>query len=180
MSLPVDVRSLQALRDARAAYARFAEDARNALAAADMEIIRIVGWLTNERRLHWQSEIRRRREQLSQAKSELFRKRTSQMFGHEASLSEPREQLRHMTKRLEQAEAMLEKVRKWVNPLQQAVQEYRAAAQPLGDALDGDVKRTLARLERMIVALEQYAAESPASTASRPSAASQESTPPTE
>lgn len=168
MSLPVDVRSIQPLRDVHAAYGRFAEDARNALASTEMEITRIVGWLTGDRRMHWQGEIRRRREALSQAKSELFRKRTSQMFGNDASLSEPRENLRDQTRRLEHAEQMLERVRKWVGPLQQAVQSYRAAVQPLYDALDGDVQRTLARLDRMIAALEQYAADTAPSSAPSP------------
>jgi hypothetical protein len=168
MALPVDVRSLQPLRDVRAGYGRFAEDARNSLASADMEITRILGWLTNDRRLHWQGEVRRRREGLAQMKSELFRKRTSQMFGNEGSLSEPRENVREAAAKLEHAEKMLERVRKWVGPVQHAVQQYRAAVQPLADALDGDVARTMARLERMIAALEQYAADTAPARAEPP------------
>ncbi len=176
MSLPVDIHSLEPIRDVRAAYGRFAEDARNALAATEMEINRIMGWLTNDRRLHWQSEIRRQRDQLAQAKAELFRKRTAQVLGTEANLSEPRDYVREARARLEHAEKMLERVRKWLGPLQQAIHQYRAAAQPLADSLDGDVARTLARLERMITALEQYAAESAAVRSEPPEARSEAQT----
>lgn len=176
MSLPVDVRAIQPLRDVHAAYGRFAEDVRNALAATEMEITRIVSWLTQERRMYWQAEIHRCRDQLAQAKSELFRKRTSQMFGNEANLSEPREHVRDMTRRLERAEKMLERVRKWVGPLQHAIQQYRAAVQPLSDALESDVRHTLARLDRMIAALEQYAAELAPPLQPPPPAASTKST----
>lgn len=164
MALPVDVRSLDVLRDFRAILARSREDAKNALAAAEMEISRMVDWLANDRRLHWESEIRRRREDLSQMKGELFRKRTSRMFGHDGNLSEPHELVREATRRLEEAEQKLLRVKRWRDPLQQAVMKYRAKAQPLGDMLDGDVQRALGQMEQMIRALEAYLADAPPST----------------
>jgi hypothetical protein len=165
MALPVDVRSVDVLRDFRAALCAFGEDVRSALAGTDMEISRVVDWLTNDRRLYWQAEIKRRRDLLSQAKSELHRKRTSRMFGHEGSLSEPHELVRTAMQRLEEAERKLERVKRWAQPLQQAVMEYRGASRPLADALDSDLERGLASLDRMVGALEQYLSDAPPSTA---------------
>lgn len=159
MALPVDVKSLGILSDFRGSLARTREDAKSALAAADMEISRMVDWLANDRRLYWEGEIRRRREAVSQAKSELFRKRTSRMFGSDGNLSEPHDLVREATRRLEEAEQKLAKVKKWRDPLQAAIMKYRAASQPLADALDSDVERALSQMEGMIRALEAYLAD---------------------
>jgi DNA repair exonuclease SbcCD ATPase subunit len=157
MSLPIDVRSIDVLTDFRAVLCRSGEDAKNALAAAEMEINRMVEWLSNDRRLHWQAEIQRQRNEVARAKSELFRKQTSRMYGNDASFSEQRDMLREAKERLEFAEKKLERVRHWVQPLQQAIMEYRASARPLADMIDSDVARALSLLERMARALEQYA-----------------------
>ncbi len=164
MALPVDVQSIEVIREFRAQLCRFGEDAKNALAATEMEIGRMVDWLTNDRRLYWEGQIHRRREDLSQAKSELFRKRTSQMFGHDANFAEQRENLRTATLRLKEAEDKLERVRRWVAPLQQAIMEYRSQSRPLADMVDADLENALALLDRMIGALEEYSATAPPST----------------
>jgi hypothetical protein len=164
MALPVDVSSIDVLRDFRAQLCRFGEDCKNGLAAAEMEISRMVDWLTNDRRLYWQAEIRRRQENLSQAKADMHRKRTSQMFGQDASLAEQRENLRVAKFRLEEAEEKLEHVRRWAQPLQQAIMEYRGQSRPLADMLDSEHENNLALLDRMITALEEYVGSSPVST----------------
>lgn len=164
MALPVDVSSIDVIRDFRAQLCRFGEDCKNGLAAAEMEISRMVDWLTNDRRLYWQAEIRRRQEDLSQAKAEMHRKRTSQMFGQDASLAEQRENLRVAKFRLEEAEEKLERVRRWAQPLQHAIMEYRGQSRPLADMLDSEHENNLALLDRMISALEEYVASAPVST----------------
>ncbi|HEU5117552.1 MAG TPA: hypothetical protein VFT74_12985, partial [Isosphaeraceae bacterium] len=164
MSLPVDVGSLDTIKDFRAHLVRFGEDAKNALASAEMEITRMVDWLTHDRRFYWEGRIKFYREELSQAKSELHRKRTSNMFGGEANMGEQRENLRDAKRRLEEAEEKLERVRRWIAPMQQAIMEYRSRARPLGDMVDGDIERSVAMLDRMILALEEYLSTAPEST----------------
>lgn len=164
MALPVDVQSIEVIREFRAHLLRFGEDAKNALAATEMEISRMVDWLTNDRRLYWEGQIRRRREEVSQAKSEMFRKRTSQMHGRDANISEQRENLRIANLRLQEAEEKLERVRRWVTPLQQAIMEYRGRSRPLADLAEADLGNSVALLDRMIVALEEYAATAPPPT----------------
>jgi hypothetical protein len=164
MGLPVNVENIQILRDIRAALCLFGEDARNALAATEMEISRMLDWLHNDRRLYWDAQIRLQRQELATAKAELFRKRTSQMFGNEGNLSEPRELVRMASKRLEHAESKLARVKKWEQPLQQALMEYRSSSGPLSDYAAGDLERVLAMLDRMIRALEEYSSGGPPTT----------------
>jgi DNA repair exonuclease SbcCD ATPase subunit len=164
MALPVDVQSIEVLRTIRAQLCTFGEDVRNALAATQMEIGRMVNWLTSDRRMYWEAQIRRHREEYAQARADLSRKRTSQMFGSEANLGEQKDNLRAAKLRLEEAEAKLDKVKRWVQPLQQAVMEYRGRAQPMGGMVDSDLEEALALLDRMIVALEEYSSSAPTST----------------
>ena len=165
MSLPVNVTSIDVIAHFRAVLCGVAEDTKNSLAAVEMEINRMVDWLNNDRRLYWQAQINRRRDEVARAKSELFRKQTSRMYGHDSSFSEQREILREAKQRLEFAEKKLERVRYWIQPLQQAIMEYRAAARPLGDMVDSDLARGLALLDRMIRALEQYVKDPTPTTA---------------
>lgn len=164
MSLPVNVQSVDVISTFRAVLCRSGEDAKNALAAVEMEINRMIDWLGGDRRLYWQAAIHRRKEELARANSELFRKQTSRMFGNDANFSEQREVVRQAKARLEQAEKKLERVRQWVQPLQQAVMEYRSAARPLSDMIDSDHARALALLDRMATALEQYSSDPTPST----------------
>lgn len=166
MSLPVNVRSIDVLRDFRAHLRSFGEDAKNALAAVEMEISRMSDWLANDRRLYWQGEIRRRRDELATARNELNRKKTANTLGGDANLAEPRDLVREATQRLEEAEQKLERVRRWVPQLQQAIAEYRGQSRPLADMVDGDLEHSLALLERMIRALEEYAEGRPPTTES--------------
>lgn len=72
MSASANVQSIQALDDLRAALGRFQEQAQEALAASEQEIRRTLDWL-NERRNHWQSEVRRRQAAVAQAQAALSR-----------------------------------------------------------------------------------------------------------
>lgn len=166
MSLPVNVRSVEVLADFRAHLRQFGDDARNALAAAEMEINRMADWLANDRRLYWQGEIRRRRDDLAAAKAELNRKKTGNLLGNEGNLAEPKENVREATRRLEEAEQKLERVRRWAPQLQQAIMEYRGQSRPLADMVDGELEHSLGLLDRMIRALEEYAAGRPPTTES--------------
>lgn len=156
MALPVDVESVEALEDVRAAIVTFGEDIRHALDAMQMEIRRMTDWLSHEQRMLWTNEIKRRREQMAQAKSEWDRKKLSGMFGQHANASESRDMFREHKQRMETAEKKLETVRRWLPKLEHAVHEYQSQARPLADLVDGDLERALEELRRMIRALEEY------------------------
>jgi hypothetical protein len=156
MAESADVQSLEVLRDVRAAICTFAEDAKNALADVDFEIRRMREWLSNEQRLHWQSEIRRWQQNLSMAKTELHRKKLGKFLDHRPDTSQEEKAVRYAQARLEEAEQKLEAVRRWVPELQHAVQEYRGSSQPLASMVDVDLQRGVARLDRMVDALEAY------------------------
>ena len=64
MSSQADVRSIEVLKEFRAALALYSEEAQAALGAVKMEARRTVQWLQHDRKTHWSEQIKRRREQV--------------------------------------------------------------------------------------------------------------------
>ena len=61
-------------------------------------------------------------------------------------------------RRLQEAEARVELVRRWQQTLPQAILEYQGPARQLAGFLDTDLKKALVVLDNKISALEAYAA----------------------
>ncbi|MBX6311573.1 MAG: hypothetical protein IRY99_01415 [Isosphaeraceae bacterium] len=159
------VYSIDALKEFRATLVAFAEDAMNALGGVDMEARRTTRWLVEEQRLYWEGEIKRRREKVAMARSELSRRKLSGMFGHATSHSEQKELLEIAESRLKEAEQRALKVKKWTPVLQQTILEYQSTTRQLVDLIGGELPRALALLDRIIDSLEAYTQVAPPSGA---------------
>jgi len=153
-----NVRSVDALKDFKNALIAYAEEARNALSGVDMDVRRTRDWLERDQLMYWQTQVKKRNEQVSQARADLFRRQISQSGDNSVSDSDQKEALRLAIMRLRQAEEKLEKVRRWGPVLQHAISEYNSAARPLGDRLAGDLVSSLALLDRMVASLDAYMA----------------------
>ncbi|MFO0908347.1 MAG: hypothetical protein U0794_08295 [Isosphaeraceae bacterium] len=168
MSSSANVKSVEAIRDFRIAMTTFAEDARNALSAVEMEIRRIRDWLQRDQLSYWQTQVKRCNEQLSMARTELHRRRISQSNSDAISDTEQKEAVRMAQRRLEHAEDKVQTVKRWVPILEHAISEYHAASQPLGDNLTGSFQNSIHVLDRMIASLEAYLATAPPPAPSMP------------
>jgi DNA repair exonuclease SbcCD ATPase subunit len=173
MALPVDVQSLDALREIRAALVEFQEDVQNSLGTMELEIRRLRDWLEHDQKFYWQNQIKERERDMVDARSGLHRKRLSAMTGGEVHASEQKELLRQAKGRLEKAEDQLQRLRRWIPQLERAVGDYQGAATSMADMLSGDLDRGMRSLDRMIEALEEYVRLAPPETkAAVPSAPS--------
>ncbi len=153
-----NVRSVDALKDFKNALINYAEEARNALSGVDMDVRRTRDWLERDQLAFWQMQVKKRNEQVSQARADLFRRQISQSGSDSVSDSDQKEALRLAIMRLRQAEEKLEKVRRWGPILQHAISEYNSASRPLGDRIAGDLVASLALLDRMVASLDAYMA----------------------
>ena len=171
MSSQVSVHSVDALKDFRVALALYGEDTLAALGAIEAEVRRTVRWLEQERPAYWQEQIKRRREQVSQAKAELFKRQLQKRPDYTPPMSEQKENLHKAEASLQDAEKRLTMVRKWQPRLQHAVLEYHAGVQRLKDLSAADLPRAVDLLSRLIDALESYLSVQP------PSGTGLESTP---
>jgi hypothetical protein len=156
MSSQAAVHSIEALKDFRVALALYGEDTLAALGAIEAEVRRTVNWLQQERPYYWQEQIKRRREQVSLARAEVFRRQLQKRPDHTPAMSEQKENLRRAEASLQDAEKRLTLVRKWQPILQHAVLEYHASRQRLKDLTATDVPMAVNLLTRIIDALEAY------------------------
>jgi hypothetical protein len=169
MSTGAKVHSIEAIKEFRASLINFVDEARNALGAVDMQINRAVQWLGQDQPLYWKAELKRRQQDMADARSNLHRKRLAARPGDPAKDTEEKEILRVAQRRVEEAEKKLETIKKWIPALQHAISEYQGRARPFGDSLGGEVQRSIELLAKMTTALDAYIAMAPPSMPSRES-----------
>ena len=156
MSSQADVRSIEALKEFRAVLALYAEEAQGALGAVKMEARRTTQWLLHDRKTYWQEQIKRRREQVTSARSEVARRKLAKTPEHTPAFSEQKELLRVAEAGLREAEAKIVLIKKWEPALQQAVLELHASIRRIGDLAGTDIPRAWHLLGRLVDALEAY------------------------
>jgi hypothetical protein len=175
-----NVRSVEAIKEFKNSLVTFAEDARVALGAMEMEIRQLRNWLERDQYSYWQGQVKRSKEAIAEALSDLHRRQLSQANSDAVSDSDQKEAVRMAKRRLAEAEDKVGRIKRWVPVLEHALSEYHSQSQPLGDKLSGGLIGTLAMLERMIVALEEYQAiQAPAAPVLRPATAVESAPPPT-
>jgi hypothetical protein len=159
MSRAANVLSTQTLKDFKVSLVNFGEEARNALSGVDMELRRTRDWLERDQLGYWQAQVKRRQEEMMQARADLHKRKIPQQGSDAVSDTEQKEALRDATKRLRVAEEKVDLIKKKLIPfLNHEIAEYHSHAQPLGDHLSGGFERSIGAMEKMVVALESYLA----------------------
>jgi hypothetical protein len=161
MSLGANVRSVDAIKDFKITLINFAEDAKNALSSAEMEIRQVRNWLQRDQLSYWQSQVKKGMERVSMARTELHRRQLMASNSDAISDTDQKEALREAQRRLREAEEKVDRIKRWIPTLDHAISEYHSQAQPLGDRLSGSFVATLNVLDRMIGSLEEYLAMAP-------------------
>lgn len=157
MKRSADVRSIDALRDAKAALIEYRETIVVALSEANSEVQRALWWVQNDQRSHWERELRRRTEQVNQAKSELYRAKLSAMDDH-ASCLEQRKALERAERRLEMARRKIEAVKHWSRVLDREFMLFKGQLQAISRVADSELPLGIARLEMLDERLRTYLA----------------------
>src|SRR5262249_36296558 len=151
------VESTEALEAFRDALAGFGVAAQGALGSAAAEIQRTLDWL-NDQLKHWQAAVQRWQEEVGRAKGALVQRRWSHDKGQGRGATEAELALKEAQRRLGEAEAKLQAVRRWQRLLPEAVKEYEGPARQLAGMVESDLRHSLAILDGKIAALEAYTA----------------------
>jgi hypothetical protein len=149
------VNSLDALKDFRASLCRFGHDAREALSATELEIRRIMDSLDAKLK-YWQKEVGIRQEEVARAKAELIQRQHGQRHGRGPGTTDQEIALNKAIRRLQEAEAKVEKTRHWQNILPRATAEYEGPSRQFMAMLEADLTRSIAILDQRIDALDAY------------------------
>ncbi len=150
------VHSIAALEEFKAALIKFETEAREALSVSDMSVRRGLDWFQNDLLKHWQSEVRRREDQVGHAKSDLERCRMQKFGDRTPDCTDQRVALKKAQARLEEAEQKVKAVKKWSRVLDEEAQEYNSHSQELNNTLAGELPKAIYDLNRMLDALDAY------------------------
>jgi hypothetical protein len=156
-----------AIDDFRAALCTFITEARQAVAALELEARRAVEYISHDQARHWQAQTRRCQESVQAAKIAMHNAKTFKTVAdHAPSLIEEKKELEKQQRRLMHAENKVQAVRYWSRTAEQAFREYQAKLVHFVSILDGDLPKTVSTLERVSRALERYLAlDAPSSVA---------------
>ncbi len=147
------------MREMAAAVDVFRAEAISALEGLDMDLRRALEWIHVDRREHWNGEVRRGWDRITQARIQLQQARTMRRVGdHEPACPDEKKALGRAQRRLETAQQKVESVRRCARAIDEAVNDYRGARTPLAAWLESEAPKAIAVLHRMMDQLETYVA----------------------
>jgi hypothetical protein len=163
MSQVARVDSIAALKKFRASLCQFAQVAAVALEETDMEIRRTQTWLQHDRYPYWKAKVRDRADAHTRAKQALNQRRLFEraVQGVPSSCVDERKALRVAEQGLREAEQRFTRVRFWIEQIDRDLNDYKGRVKGLAGAVQGEIPKALANLDRMVDSLEAYVALAP-------------------
>ena len=149
------VTSIDALKDFKRALDQFMTVAATALGEAASHVQRTTWWIENEQTTYWKAEQRKRGARLAEAKNELFRAQLEAQQTQASAVLE-RRRVDKCQAAFDEAVTKLANIKRWRRILERESILYKGATQQLGRALEGDCPVALAKLDKMVDALERY------------------------
>ncbi len=151
---------IDAVQEMAAAVDAFRNEATAALENLDMEIRRALEWIHHDRHEHWDHQVRRGWERITEARVQLQQAMTARRIGnHDPACVDEKKALARAQQRFETAQRKVEAVRHCARAIDHAVDEYRGARTPLSGWLETEAPKALAALRRMMDNLEDYLAQ---------------------
>lgn len=153
--MSASVRDREAIEEVRAAYINFAEKARDSLDTVLQEARRFCDQLTHDKVFEWKRRAEVYREELSQAKSDLFRRR---LRPDDPSDVEQKEAVQRSQRRLNDAEEKIEKCKKWGRIVEHAIDQYVGQVAGLEGHIDQKPPKAVLTLDAVLRSIDSYLA----------------------
>ena len=151
------VGSIEKLQVLHEALARFGVEAQAALDVGRSEVRRTLDGLHDALR-RWQVEVQRRQEDVNRARADLSHARAVRRGeGGRSGTVEQEMALQKAQLRLREAEEKVERTRRWLRLLPDALAELETPSRHLSGMLEADLRQALALLDGKIAALLAYA-----------------------
>jgi hypothetical protein len=153
-----DVRSMTAIEDVRNVLRVFQERGDAALDSLRSEVQQSLSWLQHEQPQYWRNQIQRAFDRVATCRVSLETCRNRTIAGHRSECIEEKVALQRAKQRLDYCQEQFEVTRQWATRALEAADTFRAEMSPLARWLECDAERAVAALQKMILALEAYAA----------------------
>jgi len=151
-----NITSLDALAALKAALVQFSATAGDALVQLTLQARRPIEWIEHDRAQYWPRQVQRASDAVSEARLALQRCELTIDGDSGRSCYDERKELEKAKRRLQLAEEKVQAVRRWRVLIRKEIEEFEVQAARLQQYLDSDFTRSLAALDRMAAALDQY------------------------
>ena len=157
MSGSANIRSLDAIREFRAALIVFLQQVGDALLSLNEQVFVAVDWVENERPRFWDREVLRGYDDVAETRIALETNRMrKEGFGHRPSLAEEKKALETAKRRLAYCQQKVEIVKQTGISLRHEADEFLGRLSTLQRAVEADLPKMIGMLERMLLSLEAY------------------------
>lgn len=155
MSEQANVVSIDALKTFRHAMSEFRDIAVMSLSGAQSDVQRTMLWLQHDQTSHWKNQLRKRKIKLAMAESELFRAQATSS-DQRVSATMERRAVERTKQAVEECITKLANIKRWTRLLDREFLLYKGKCSQLASAAEGEIPKAVAKMEKMIQALENY------------------------
>lgn len=167
MASGANLKSVDAIRDFRAALIEFAEEGKLALMEAHSDVLKTTMWIQHDRIGYWQHAVRKRHEKVQQCKSELYRAQMQSRDERPSCVVE-RKALAKAEAAADEAQHKIEACKRALAVLDREGLLFKAALAGFSTSLEVDIPTVVAHLDRLMDTIAKYVAMVAPSDDSRP------------
>lgn len=158
MNQQAKITKIEALREFRATLILYQQALSDSAEMLLMEMRRGVGWVETDRTAYWPARARQLDEDLVDAKNELEQCEARAVEDQRRSCYAEKKKVTAVKQKLESARQKIKLVRKWRGVIGKERDEFETRISHLRDYAEVDMPQAIAALQRMIDALDKYAA----------------------
>jgi len=151
------VSSIDAIAAFGVSLRNFEDLSTRALVSIEEQAKGALQWLEHDAPAYWRTQIRQRYDDVSSTRTALETCRMRQVGENRPACLEEIAAHRTAQRRLHEAEEKIEVVRRWAQKVREEVDEYRSRSARFRLAVERDVPRTLALIDRTVTTLDSYA-----------------------
>jgi hypothetical protein len=156
VSNSAQVTSIDAIVAFRAALRTFQDQAGRAMISLEEQALGALNWLEHDAPAYWRGQVRRCYDEVARTRTALETCRMRAVGDHRPACLEEQEAHRQAQRKLHEAEAKLEVVRRWRQKVAEELDEYRGRVMRFRESVEAGLPRSLALLDRTIATLDSY------------------------
>jgi chromosome segregation ATPase len=159
MAESAHVTSIDAVRSFRTALIQFGSNAEESIVMLTLEARKAIQWLQHDRAQYWPDQLRKAQNRVIQARNDLERCQLHYGSENTPSCFDQKKALEKAKHRLRVCEEKVKAVKRWINTIREELEEFHGEVAKMNNWLECDLSRATASLERMVRALDKYAAD---------------------
>ena len=156
-----NVRSIDAISDFRARLKTYIDAARVTASEAHSDVLRVQRWIDETQSHHWSMRLKKSRQQLANARSDLERAKISRPDVHPSTFVDQQRAMRKAKANLDECEQKIRAIKRWSRELDRQGMIFKGHLNQFDRMIEGDMERAATWLAKLVEHLEAYASTPP-------------------